>query len=271
MDIRIEGDLDGIETAEIVTKRYSIPIIYLTAHSDEKTLERAMATQPHGYLIKPFRLRELYSTIEIALYKHRLMTKSPEASAAVPSPAAKESAIHPATVTLERAVLDVMDIPVFVVNRDLKIVFLNPACEMVFSQIGFQGPYLRHLLPEIAPPPLVGFAREYAGIFETGNPKQNQVSVVIDGKPVSFSVRKIPVSEQGTVTYVVIAAVDVSREHRIDDQIAQMYAQNEDVLVRLSEITALTSGKDDPDMKKIADNVGEIVIAITRQVSQKPE
>ena len=73
MDIHIKGDMDGIETAELINSRLHIPIIYLTAHSDEKTIERATKTMPYGYLIKPFRMKEMYSTIEIALYKHRIM------------------------------------------------------------------------------------------------------------------------------------------------------------------------------------------------------
>ena len=70
MDILLEGKMDGIEAAEILRSRFDIPIIYLTALADEKTLKRAKTTDPFGYLIKPFQDRELYSTIEIALYKH---------------------------------------------------------------------------------------------------------------------------------------------------------------------------------------------------------
>lgn len=69
MDIRLQGDMDGIEAAEIIRSRYDIPVVFLTAHSDEATLKRAIEIQPSGYLIKPFRDRELYSTIELGLHK----------------------------------------------------------------------------------------------------------------------------------------------------------------------------------------------------------
>ncbi len=69
MDIHISGSLDGIETAEIIHSAQDIPIIYLTAFSDDKTLERAKLTEPYGFLIKPFEERELETTIEVALYK----------------------------------------------------------------------------------------------------------------------------------------------------------------------------------------------------------
>ncbi|MDF5731197.1 MAG: response regulator [Rhizonema sp. PD38] len=72
MDIKLKGDIDGIEAAWEIHNRWSIPIIYLTAYADDSTLERAKKTQPFGYLLKPFKERELYTTIEIALNKDKL-------------------------------------------------------------------------------------------------------------------------------------------------------------------------------------------------------
>jgi len=71
MDIRLKGAMDGIEAAEAILRRHSAPVIYLTAHSDQATLERAKLSQPYGYIIKPFEERELSTTIEMALYKHQ--------------------------------------------------------------------------------------------------------------------------------------------------------------------------------------------------------
>ncbi|MDD1723853.1 MAG: response regulator [Methanospirillum sp.] len=72
MDIRLQGEMDGIEAADRIKAAYDIPVVFLTAHSDETTLQRAIAVQPSGYLIKPFRDRELYSTIELSLHKQEL-------------------------------------------------------------------------------------------------------------------------------------------------------------------------------------------------------
>lgn len=69
MDIRIKGDIDGIETAAEIKKIYDIPIIFLTAYADPVTIQRAKITDPFGYIIKPFEERELHISIEIALYK----------------------------------------------------------------------------------------------------------------------------------------------------------------------------------------------------------
>lgn len=75
MDIVLYGDVDGIKAADEIRCRFDIPVIYLTAYADKKILERAKLTEPYGYLIKPFEFRELYSTIEVALYKHKMEKK----------------------------------------------------------------------------------------------------------------------------------------------------------------------------------------------------
>ncbi len=70
MDIGLRGNIDGVQAAEQIKKSYQIPVIYLTASSDEKTIQRAKLTEPFGYILKPFEDRELHSHIEIAVYKH---------------------------------------------------------------------------------------------------------------------------------------------------------------------------------------------------------
>lgn len=71
MDILIEGEADGIETAERINFTLDIPIVYLTAHANGATIERATATRPYGYIVKPFNEQVLHSNIEMALYRHR--------------------------------------------------------------------------------------------------------------------------------------------------------------------------------------------------------
>lgn len=69
MDIALEGALDGIETAEIISSKCDIPVIYLTSYSDRETLQRAKITEPYGYLMKPFDSREIEIAIEMAFIK----------------------------------------------------------------------------------------------------------------------------------------------------------------------------------------------------------
>ncbi len=75
MDIVLKGKMDGIEAAAQIRHKLNIPVIYLTAYGDESTLRRAKITEPFGYLLKPFKERELHIAIEIALYKHGIETR----------------------------------------------------------------------------------------------------------------------------------------------------------------------------------------------------
>jgi EAL domain-containing protein (putative c-di-GMP-specific phosphodiesterase class I)/AmiR/NasT family two-component response regulator len=71
MDIVIKGDIDGVEAAAKIYKTYGIPVVYLTAYADDATLQRAEQTGSYGYILKPFKERELHATIKIALQKHQ--------------------------------------------------------------------------------------------------------------------------------------------------------------------------------------------------------
>ncbi|MCX9087135.1 MAG: response regulator [Candidatus Methanoperedens sp.] len=72
MDINLYGKMDGIEAASKIHSFSDIPVIYLTAYTDDKTLERAKITEPYAYIIKPFKDRELQINLEIAFYKSRM-------------------------------------------------------------------------------------------------------------------------------------------------------------------------------------------------------
>ncbi|WP_368012021.1 hybrid sensor histidine kinase/response regulator [Laspinema palackyanum] len=75
MDIVLKGEIDGIETANRIRDRQPIPIIFLTAYSDDATLARAGISEPFGYLLKPFDDRELHTTIQMALKRYQAELK----------------------------------------------------------------------------------------------------------------------------------------------------------------------------------------------------
>jgi len=86
MDINLAGEVDGVEAAEWIRDNLQIPVIFLTAYSDEATLQRAKITEPYGYIVKPINKRELQANIEIALYRSQLtvaLKESEERYAAV--------------------------------------------------------------------------------------------------------------------------------------------------------------------------------------------
>jgi hypothetical protein len=75
MDIVLKGRMSGVEAVERIRAQCDIPVVYVTAYADEKTVRRAKITEPFGYLLKPFDAKELQTAIEIALYKHQMEQK----------------------------------------------------------------------------------------------------------------------------------------------------------------------------------------------------
>ncbi len=70
LDISIKGDKNGIDIAAIINDKYKVPFIYITSFADKETLDRAKATFPSGYIVKPFKDRDIISAIEMAVYRH---------------------------------------------------------------------------------------------------------------------------------------------------------------------------------------------------------
>lgn len=70
MDVMLRGEMDGIDAAGKIREKFDIPVIFLTAYTDDSTLERAKLAEPYGYISKPFKEQDLKSNIEMALHKH---------------------------------------------------------------------------------------------------------------------------------------------------------------------------------------------------------
>jgi PAS domain S-box-containing protein len=111
MDIRIKGEMDGTATAAILRQRFNIPVVYLTAHADRETLERAKVAAPLGYITKPFKLAELHASIEIALHKHKEDLKAQERAEVL------------------SATLRSVGVGVISLSRDERVAYFNPAAE----------------------------------------------------------------------------------------------------------------------------------------------
>ncbi len=75
VDIVLKGDMDGIEAAEAIRSQFNVPVVYLTAYTDENLLRQAKMTEPSGYIVKPFEDRELHIVIETALRRHETETR----------------------------------------------------------------------------------------------------------------------------------------------------------------------------------------------------
>jgi len=92
LDINLNGKRDGIDVAEAINDRFQVPFIFTTSYSDAATLERARKTNPVNYLVKPFKQEQLYTAIEMGLFKaaENDPSDSPETSGTKQKPAVSE-------------------------------------------------------------------------------------------------------------------------------------------------------------------------------------
>ena len=111
MDITLGGELDGIQTAELLHRRFDIPVVFLTGLADDATLERSQAAKAFGYVIKPFRQEDLKSSIDLALSKHT-----------------DESRLRRIEQSLGAAIKSIGD-GVITTDTRARVTFLNPAAE----------------------------------------------------------------------------------------------------------------------------------------------
>jgi len=113
MDIQIQGDIDGIETASIIREEFDLPIVFLSANSDTTTIDRVKSAGPLAFLLKPFEDIEIQTTVEIALHRHKL---------------GKELR---ANQTWLQTVLWSIGDAVIATDCQNQVVFMNPAAEML--------------------------------------------------------------------------------------------------------------------------------------------
>lgn len=78
LDIRLKGKKDGVQAAQEIREQVDVPVVYLTAYSDRLTVDRIRGSEYDGFVLKPFRARELQSTIEIAIQRHAIRAKQRE-------------------------------------------------------------------------------------------------------------------------------------------------------------------------------------------------
>lgn len=111
LDIKLKGDVDGIQIAERIKNHYDIPVIFLTSFVDKGTLDRAKVTEPYGYIVKPFNESDLQSTVEMALYKFE-----------------KDRNTRNEKERYENALLN-LDEAIFILDTQFALTFLNPKAE----------------------------------------------------------------------------------------------------------------------------------------------
>jgi PAS domain S-box-containing protein len=207
MDIRIQGDLDGIQAGEIIRHRYGVPLIYLTAHGDPETIDRAKRTEPEGYLLKPFKKAELRSVVELALYRHQMERRLRERE-------------HLVSTTL-RSIADA----VITTDQDGRITYMNPAAETLSGWRGDAagGLGFHEVLRLRAPAARQAAADEdpvrTALRLRQPTPAEEGMAVARDGSERSVVYRAAPLTDDQKIYGAVLVARDVSAERRLQRQL----------------------------------------------------
>ncbi len=218
MDIVLKGDMDGIEAAEHVRHRSNIPVIYLTAYADQKTWERAKITEPFGYIIKPFEEKELYTAIEMALYKHRM-----------------ESKLKKSEEKYHRLIDRLTDI-VFTLDKDGNFTYLSPQFEKLTGHP--TGNLLGHSFTKNIAPEYIKSTVEYfkRGLLSKKIPLYEIELLCKDGKrlPIELNVTSI-LNAEGKIIGTLGVARDIT-ERKQAGEIVKKHIEMEKTLTEISAI-----------------------------------
>lgn len=118
LDIRLRGEMDGVETADVVKSKFHLPVILLTAFGDEQTLQRAKLAQPFAFILKPFDDKELRNAIVISLYRHNM-----------------EQTLHEREALFSTTLESIKD-GVIVTDEQYRVKFMNSVAESVLRASG---------------------------------------------------------------------------------------------------------------------------------------
>ena len=212
MDVMLQGTTTGVEAAEQIYTKFSIPVVYLTAYADSTTVQQAKKTEPFGYIIKPFEERELQTTIEIALYKYQMQMDLKD----------RERWLS----TILKSIGD----GVIATNKFGAITFMNPLAE------NLTGWELNQALD-----------RTLSDVFKVMNQKPGKmqrisVKKILDGKESALSDEAILVSKKGkktpidprlepikddsgNITGVVLAFTDVTARKMAEEELKRSFKQ----------------------------------------------
>jgi PAS domain S-box-containing protein len=209
MDIKLKGAMDGIETVQQIQATWDIPVIYLTAYADEETLERAKVTQPFGYLLKPFELSELRSTVEMALYKHQMQRKLEENERWL-------------TATLK-------SIGDGVITTDTRgcVTFMNPVAEVLTGwnreeAVGRNLQEIFHVIDQETRQVALGSIADLLKEGDTASLGGNILLVARDGTETPIDDSGAPiVDDRGNITGGVLVFHDISERKRAEEILRQ--------------------------------------------------
>ena len=207
MDIQLRGNMDGVMAAKVINAQQDVPIVYLTANSDEATLQRAKVTDPFGFLIKPFEERSIQAGIEVALYKYKTEKQNRE----------REQWLS----TTLRSIADA----VVTTDADGKVTFMNAVAESLTGWIHHEslgkhyGEIFKILDEEtrLAPPDAIATA------LANGSSRTGICDILLiarDGSERHIEHSVAPIREDsGKVNGCVIVFSDVTEQLRLESEL----------------------------------------------------
>jgi PAS domain S-box-containing protein len=223
MDIRLGGNIDGIEAANQIRRQCQIPVIFLTAYSDDETVRRASQAEPFGYLLKPFEDSQLRTVIEMALYKHAAERKL------------RESERRYATT------LSSIGDAVIATDRIARVTFMNPVAaaltgwpqeEAIGKPVTQVFTIVNEETRETVEDP-AGQALRLGRAVELAN---HTVLIARDGRDLPIADCGSPIiDDRGGITGAVLVFRDMTKRHRMEEELRQ--AQS--ALARTGRLTAM--------------------------------
>jgi PAS domain S-box-containing protein len=254
MDIRLTGPVDGIEAAEVIRARFSIPVVYLTAYADEDTLQRAKVTEPYGYIIKPFQERELHTAIEIALYKHKA-----------------EEALRESEKRFRELVENANDI---IYTHDLEGNFTsaNPAATRIYGYTIEEILRLniaQMVAPEYLPLAWQKIRKKLEGSSQTG--PYELLTYGKESEPIWVEVNTRLLEGEGRPVGVLGIARDITERKRAEEELRQSYVKLQKTLEGTVHTLVSTIEMRDPYTGRHQRRVAQLACAIAKDMSLPEE
>jgi two-component system, response regulator PdtaR len=258
MDITLKEEMTGIVAAKEISMLYDIPVIFLTAHSDESTVDQAIRSEPFGYLLKPVDDRALRTTIQMALFKHAMELRLKESEERY------------------RTIARLVDESIYIVNRDFIVTYLNERAAAIIGQPAESvvGKSLQEVLPEDAGKAL---GAALAEVLLLKKPFRHTSRFAFPGRPVWLDTSLIPFGTEGDeitsvlgisrdITGRVLLEQEMEKEGltQIEKNMEQFQVLNDHIRNPLQIIAALTTLDNGPSTEKVLTQIAVIDDLVTR-------
>jgi PAS domain S-box-containing protein len=246
MDIRLEGEMDGIDAATAIREECYIPVVFLTAYADEDTVRRATRAEPFGYLLKPFEDLQLSTVIEVALYKHATDARLRQSERRY---AATLSSIGDAVIATD---------------ADGLVTFMNPVAEKLtgWAKVDAMGralPEVFRIVNEDTRETVEDPAAKVLRLGQVIGLANHTLLIARDGRerPIDDSGSPI-VDDAGQIVGTVLVFRDISEKRALEDKLRRAESEFAQVsrLIAMGELAASIAHEVNQPLTAIVTNAG---------------